>query len=306
MLKRVFINILLIIVAFIMIESYCFFQTKHENNVFKNQADKLEANNTRQFITKYKIMEDFNTQTFRPSYYIDNSKKKPILWFGCSFAEGAGLSDEITPAYKIAHLTGRSCINKAKGATGTQFMYYQLNNDEIMSDASDVDYIIYIFIWNHIQRLYNYQINPLIEMFNLRYKIQNNKLELIKPFFKPIYSSFFIKRLLNRKVNNQARVEQYKFELFNKIMEESLKKAKLRYPNSKFIMVEFPELSRRELPDYEVKKLQDMGIIFVKFTDFIDKDIDIYDSKYWLSDEIHPTSETWDLFLPGFTKQYIK
>ena len=306
MLKRFLINILLIIFVFFLIEGYCFFQTKHENETFKKQADRLESNNTRQFVTKYKLMEDFNTQTFRPSYYIENSNKNPILWFGCSFAEGAGLPDELAPAYKIAHLTDRSCINKAKGATGTQFMYYQLNNDEIMADAENVDYIIYIFIWNHIQRLYNYQINPLIEMFNLRYKICHGELELIKPFFRPFYSSFFIKRLLNRKVYNQAKIEQYKFELFNKIMEESIKISRKRYPNSQFIMVEFPELSRKELPDYEIKKLKDMGIIFVKYTDYINKDVDIYDSKYWLSDEIHPTSEAWDMFLPKFTSEYIK
>lgn len=306
MLKRIFINLLLIILVLTGLELYCYFLTKHDNDEFKKLADKLEANNTRQFMTKYKLMEDFNTTTFRPSYFLPNPQKKPILWFGCSFAEGAGLEDEITPCYKIAHLSGRNCINKSKGATGTQFMYYQLNNDEIMSDTPDVDYVIYIFIWNHLQRLYNYQINPLIEMFNLRYKIKNDKLVEIKPVFRPLYSSFFIKRLLNRKVIKQTKNEHLDFELFNKVMLESVKKAKERYPNAQFIMVEFPDLSRNELPLFEVNRLKNMGITVVKFTDFIDKDIDIYDLKYWLSDEIHPTSETWDMFLPEFTKQYIK
>ena len=289
MLKRIFINLLLIIMALTFVEAYSFNRTKIDNEKFKTQADRLEANSTRQYKTQYRLLEPFNTTLFRNSFIKDNANN--IVWFGCSFAEGAGLNDNQTPCYKISELTGKSCINKAKGATGAQFMYYQINDDKIMDDAKTADFIIYTFIWNHIQRLYNYQVNPLIDMFNLRYKIIDGNLVDITPQFNPLYSSFFVKRILNKIVFEQAKQESYNFRLFNKIMKETYNISQKRYPNSKFIFIEFPELSKKELPDYEVKDI--IG------------NVDIYDQKYWLPDNIHPTEQAWDLILPTIVEKYM-
>lgn len=302
MLKRIFINLLLIIMALTFVEAYSFNRTKIDNEKFKTQADRLEANSTRQYKTQYRLLEPFNTTLFRNSFIKDNANN--IVWFGCSFAEGAGLNDNQTPCYKISELTGKSCINKAKGATGAQFMYYQINDDKIMDDAKTADFIIYTFIWNHIQRLYNYQVNPLIDMFNLRYKIIDGNLVDITPQFNPLYSSFFVKRILNKIVFEQAKQESYNFRLFNKIMKETYNISQKRYPNSKFIFIEFPELSKKELPDYEVKELESYGIKVIRVKDIIGN-IDIYDPKYWLPDNIHPTEQAWDLILPTIVEKYM-
>ena len=302
MLKRIFINLLLIIMALTFVEVYSFNRTKIDNEKFKTQADRLEANSTRQYKTQYRLLEPFNTTLFRNSFIKDNANN--IVWFGCSFAEGAGLNDNQTPCYKISELTGKSCINKAKGATGAQFMYYQINDDKIMDDAKTADFIIYTFIWNHIQRLYNYQVNPLIDMFNLRYKIIDGNLVDITPQFNPLYSSFFVKRILNKIVFEQAKQESYNFRLFNKIMKETYNISQKRYPNSKFIFIEFPELSKKELPDYEVKELESYGIKVIRVKDIIGN-IDIYDPKYWLPDNIHPTEQAWDLILPIIVEKYM-
>ncbi len=304
MFKRILINIILILIALLTVETYCFYKTKSENETFKKQADRLESNNTRKYVTKYRLLKPFSAELYRKSFIKENSERNAILWFGCSFAEGAGLEDNKTPCYKISELTGRSCINKAKGATGTQFMLYQLENDKNLTGTENTDYIIYTFIWNHIQRLYNYQVNPLIDMFNLRYKVSNGDLKNITPEFNPIYSSFFVKRLLNKKIYNEANKESIDFYLFNEVMKKSLEITKEKYPNSKFIMIEFPELSRKELPDYEIKKIEDMGITVVKAKDFLGE-INIYEEKYWLPDKIHPTSEVWDLILPQIKEKYI-
>ena len=302
--KRIFINLVLILTVLCIIEFTAFIQAKNDNLKFKQKADRLAANNTRNFKTDYCILDDFNPSIWRKSFYIDDKNEKSILWFGCSFAEGAGLEDEHTPCYKISKLTGKNCINRSKGATGTQFMYYQLNAPDFKSHAPHADYIVYVFIWNHLQRLYNYQVNPLINMFNLRYKIKNDKLVEIKPFFKPFYSLYSVKRFLNRRVYNQANIEKYNFKLFNKVMLESFKKTKEYYPDSKFIMIEFPDLSRNELPDYEIKQLESYGINVVKVTDLA-SDIDIYDKKYWLADDIHPSEALWDIILPRLVKRNL-
>lgn len=304
MIKRIFINILLIVIALASVEAYSFYKTKTENESFKKQADRLASNNTREYKTKYKLLEPFNPTLYRNSFINESNEKKPIIWFGCSFAEGAGLEDNQTPCYKISKLSQRSCINKAKGATGTQFMYYQINDDKFTDDVQNADFIIYTFIWNHIQRLYNYQVNPLIDMFNLRYKLVNDELKNITPKCNPLYSSFFVKRILNNVVRKQATEEQYNFKLFNKIMKETYQISQKKYPNSKFIFIEFPELSKKELPDYEIKELESYGIIVVRVKDIIGN-TDIYDGKYWLPDNIHPTEEAWDLILPKIKEKYM-
>lgn len=304
MLKKFFVNLILIILALLSLECYSFFITKNQNEIFKEQASKLKSNNTAGYYTKYRLLNKFNVKACRKSFFKNSSCKKPIILFGCSFAEGAGLDDVQTPCYKLSQLTGRSCINKTKGATGTQFMYFQLSDDEIMSDTPEAEYIIYVFIWNHLQRLYNYQVNPLIDMYNLRYKVVNGHLKNITPNFNPFYSSFLIKRLLNKIVNERTYKESCYFNLFNKIMEESVNIAKKRYPNVKFIMIEFPELSRKKLPAYEIEKLKKMGIQVVKAQELAG-DNNLYDAKYWLPDNIHPTEEAWDLILPELKKQYL-
>ena len=304
MIKRIIVNVILALVLLLSIEAFCFYKTKQENEKFKQSAGRLKFSDASQYKTKYKILEDFKPVIFRKSSIIDNAEKKPVLLFGCSFAEGAGLTDNNTPCSRISKLTGRSCINRAKGAMSAQFMYYQLLNENFYKEFPEADYIIYIYIYNHLQRLYNYQINPLLDMFNLRYKIDDGNLKEIKPFFKPFYSSYAVKRLLNTKVSSLAQTEEKDFKLFNKIMLESVKLIKAHYPDAEIIMLEYPEPVSLSIPDYEREKLENMGVKLVKVLD-LTQDIDIYDKKYWLEDNIHPGNAAWDVIMPRFVHKYL-
>ena len=304
MLKKIFISLVILIFLLGILEAYSFLLTHKENEEFKLIAKRINKTAS-DYKTEYKLLKPFQNNIYRNSTIIENTTKQPILWFGCSFAEGCGLDDNLTPCYKISKLTKRSCINKAKGTTGTQFMYYQLKQNDLKEKYPEVDYIIYIFIWDHLQRLYNYQVNPLIYMHNLRYKITKNGLKEINPQFNPLYSSFLVKRILNRKIKLAGKKERQNFKLFNEIMKESALIAKEKYPNSKFIMIEFPEVSYTELPNHEIKELETYGITVLRVKDFIPTHEDIQDKKYWLEDEMHPSSDFWDLFLTKIVEQHI-
>jgi len=304
MITRIIVNVFLALVLLLSIEAFCFYKTKQEDIEFKQRADRLEYNQTRNYKTEYKILEDYNPSVFRKSFKGADLNKKPVILFGCSFAEGAGLNDEDTPCGRISKLTGRSCINRSKGASGAQFIYYQLLDENFYKQAPEADYIVYIYIYNHLKRLYYYQPSPLINMFNLRYKIENGKLKEIKPFFKPFYSSYTVKRLLNTKVSNLAQAEEKDFKLFNKIMLESVKLIKAHYPDAKIIMLEYPEPVSLSIPDYEREMLENMGVKLVKVLD-LTNDIDIFDKKYWLEDNIHPGNAAWDIIMPRFAEKYL-
>ena len=304
MLKKIAISTLLTIIFFGILEFSSYIITKNENKKFKEKAQ-LVNDKVSNYETNYRLLSPFNTTVYRNSVIKENTENKPIIWFGCSFAEGAGLSDEEEPCYKISELTNRSCINKSKGATGTQFMYYQIKQDSFKKENPEADYIIYTFIWNHLQRLYNYQVNPLLYMHNLRYEIKNDKLKEINPKYNPIYSSYFMQRLLNRIVEIQGNKERTDFKLFNKIMKETLNVSKKLYPNSKFIMLEFPEIFDIPLPEDEIEELESYGIIVVRVKDLLPAETNIKDEKYWLDDKMHPKSEVWDMILQKLKEKYL-
>ena len=88
------------------------------------------------------------------------------------------------------------------------------------------------------------------------------------------------------------------------MMEETVNITKEKYPDSKFIMIEFKNLAdKKELPRKEIQKLNKMGITVVRASDIIN---DITDKKYWLEDNIHPSELAWDIILPEIAKKYIK
>ena len=304
MLKKIFISFFIFLFLLGILEAYSFYLTHKENEEFKLIAKRINKTAS-DYKTEYKLLIPFQTNIYRNSIIKENSKNKPILWFGCSFAEGCGVEDSSTPCFKISELTQRSCINKSKGTTGTQFMYYQLKQDNFKSTYPEADYIIYTFIWDHLQRLYNYQVNPLIYMHNLRYEIQGDKLKEINPQFNPLYSSFLVKRILNKKIRLAGNKERQDFKLFNKIMKETANIIKEKYPNAKFIMLEFPQISDLRLPDNEIKELETYGITVLRVKDFLPNDIDVTDEQYWLEDKLHPTSEFWDMFLPKIVEEYV-
>ena len=68
-------------------------------------------------------------------------------------------------------------------------------------------------------------------------------------------------------------------------------------------MLEFPETSHMELPEEEVTTLTSYGIEVVRARDFMEN-INYYDQKYWLKDEIHPTAELWNFILPKLKEKY--
>ena len=57
-------------------------------------------------------VKDSDTRHFRNDINID-SKLKPILIMGCSFAYGAGLKDDETFSYKLGLETGRPVYNRS-------------------------------------------------------------------------------------------------------------------------------------------------------------------------------------------------
>ena len=299
--------IFFVIALLISAELICFIVTSVELNNYKKQLDVVSD---KEDLTKwkpgYKILQDFPVDSFRP-YSVKNNGKKPVLWFGCSFAEGNFIPDGRTPYDKLSDLTGRTCINRAQCGSGLQYIYNQLQTFDFKKIAPDVDYIVYVYIDDHLHRLYAYQHNPLSNVFNIRYVYKNKKLQKVPSCIKYLYSFYLVQRLANIKTKYQWRKEYIDHRLFNITIREITTKLKELYPSSKFILIEFSTKDQIKttdfLPDWEVKQLEEYGIDVVKLRDYTG-DIDITDDKYWFEDKVHPREELWDILLPELVKKY--
>lgn len=305
--KKLLLNFLFIILLLSVLEGIAFFAFSKENSKFAKKAGKVFPDY--KIETKYELLSDFIPNLNGKSAMIKNSDKSDILWFGCSFAIGANLKYEQTPCYKISKLTNRSCINRAKSATGLQFMYYQFQNEDLKKIAPNVDFIIYTFIPDHIFRLYNLQVNPLIPEFNLRYKLVHDYPVEVKPLFKPIYSSFLLKKLIDFYSLQKVKKEFGNYKLFNRLIKGIFYHIKKDYPNAKFIIIRFPTLvDIEDLEPYiknELLILKQTGVyVFDAKTFLTEQGIDYTDNIYWTQDGIHPSDKLWDIILPEIVKEY--
>ena len=83
-----------------------------------------------------------------------------------------------------------------------------------------------------------------------------------------------------------------------------------KYPNSKFVLVEYPEISicRNEswasgfyLTEEQIAEIEKMGIIYVNLKELVgDK---LCDKRYRAQDGAHPGALAWDLIVPKLAKK---
>lgn len=300
------INFILFLIFIVCAEAYSY------HKIFEAQKGFIESSNTYfkknginyRLITGYSWPIKFNYNTYkscmRPTVY-GKGNKKPLLFFGCSFTQGSGLKEKQTLTYKISKLTNRTIYNRGRGGTGPQFVYYQLNDKNFKQEVPDAEYIIYTFIWDHLYRLYSYSYGPYGNDQNLRYKIVDNKLEEIKPTFVPFYTLFMVKKIQFNIRDRKFFKEEQNYELFNTLMQESIKIAQKKYPNSKFIILEYPDSRDRKFSQDEILKLKNMGYTVINIEKLLGHDLK--QKKYRLGDDIHPSEYAWDEIAPKLVQK---
>lgn len=245
--------------------------------------------------------------------YKGSSNKRPIVTIGCSYTAGGGLSDvKDTFAYKLNAYTGRTTYNRGVCGTGPQLVYRQLSDSQFKKDIPDAEYIIYTFIYNHVDmqfiKLYGFITNNV----NLNYKIENDKLVEKKQPFSFMYFSYIAKAICEYITVKDIQKEYNNgWPLFYKTMEESVSAMRKNYPDSKFVFIEFPEAymckpeyikGSRELTDEQIKKLKNLGIIYINAEKLVGhpfRDV----AKYRIADQDHPNGKVWDEIVPALVKE---
>ena len=286
-------------------------------NLFGNPREFIKQNSPHySFPVKFdynQIDEKVKTKVYKAK----NSKKRPVVTIGCSYTEGNGLDENQTFAYKLNKLTNRTTYNRGVSGSGPQLVYRQLSDENFKKEIPDAEYVIYTFIHNHLHRQFQTLFCPYTSDINLKYTLENGNLtETSSPFWF-MYWSFLVKTYLEWKIVPQFENEiKNNYQLFNKILQSSVDEMHKKYPNSKFVLVEFPQSSlcipkdgfeedikkyEEELTEEQIKKIEEMGIIYINASKLAGHKF--CDKRYRLPDGDHPSEVAWDELTPKIVKK---
>lgn len=239
--------------------------------------------------------DTITAEDFRKTENI-NSKNGNIIIFGCSYAAGLFLKDNQTLSYKLGRLTDKAVYNRAKSGWGVQHTLFQLKNNDFYSIVPNADYIIYVYISNHLHRLKTPVDAANNSCYSVFYKIKNNKFILKKRNFftdKIVIHHYIYNKLVWNFLNRIKKFNLYEAKLFNKYIIEAKNEAEKRWgKNIKFIIVLYNHLENKELEE----ELRSQGFYLLTSDDF---KIDLNQTEYQISQKnMHPNEAAWDIVAP--------
>ncbi len=303
-------NLILLFILFVFVEIYSYLVTKNrysdlisnQNSFFKKSQISHRVKIKYQHIHRYTYSELENS--LRPTISF-NSRKRPLLFVGCSYTNTYGLSDNQLLSSKVAYLTKRTTYNRGQGGEGPQLILYQFKNKKFFTQVPDAEFIIYTFIYDHLFRLNRYQLAPFSNRTQIRYKLTDGKLKELTPYFLPLYSLFTIQNIQTKVAFIKAKDRKKNFALFLAILNESYKIAKQHYPHAKFVILLYKDphwhYPGRQLTTSEINQLNKAGFIVIDSEKLVGHELT--SDKYRLSDKDHPNEQAWQEIAPLLVKR---
>lgn len=294
--KTASVNIILFIILLLLVDATIFYVRlcrEYKHSRYSTYVSHILRRRDAEY--NYNVLikgQEFFGMKLRPPRNV-KSPKQPIVIFGCSFAYGAGLNDNQTFDIKLAKYTRRPVYNRSIGGWGTQHMLYQLKSKEFYKLVPEPEYVIYVYIFDHIKRI-QILVDPLIGNGEpcILYKNKKGKLYLDN-------SSMFLLRFpicgYFKQLMYYSTTENYKVNLLKLHILESQKEMHKHWPNTKFIVFVYDEWN----PSIE-EDLENKGIKIIYLNKLINVDIN---SKNYTQPDGHPNEKAWDLITPALVKK---
>lgn len=305
-LRKIGLYMLIAVSFFIITEACCYFRVY---NLYKDVIQSHKGIKGFDPVLKYQKpmypSYEERKKSLRPVIMGNDEKKGSIVLFGCSFTWGSFMNLEQTFGGMLNKYTGMTVYNRGLYGTGVPFMYYQLNDDNIVNEIKDPKYIIYTLIDDHFYRSLTIRSWCMDSMIQYRYKLKDGKLVLQKPkfmFLYPLYSVFLIQKYIQDK-------EYFNFEYkepFIKMVDNSYNLIKEKFPQAQFIIFVYQEKGWRtgnnHVKNNILKHFEDEGIKVIYSDDITGKGI-LEEQKYLGPDNFHPSSQAWALITPKLIKK---
>jgi len=218
------------------------------------------------------------------------SKNLPIIIFGCSFAFGENLNDNETFGANLAKLTNRPVYNYGISGSSIQHFLALLENKDF-SNIKNPEYIIYVYMVDHMRRMYSKFYDSYNPQCYFRYIYKNNELKIDDKNDISLYSfrklRCFLFELMTKDIKNRNK----NMLIFSKYIEKANSIIKEKFPNAKFIVYVYEDTM-----NYDWKTIENMGIKVVKNID---------DKRVWSMKtyDAHPSAEAWKYYTPIFIKE---
>ncbi len=226
----------------------------------------------------------------------ENSKKKPILLFGCSFVYGHEISEDKIFSEVLGKYTGRPIYNRARQGFGVSEMLFQLQNEDFYKIIPQPEYIIYTYIWDHIRRMYLPSVISCREYYDIRYENKDGVAVFKKmPRFHPaifykIGNYFYFNNII---FNKKSNLNFYKLQLLT-----SKKLVEKNWKGTKFVIFLYQDTKQIE---EIIPELEQAGFIIIKRKDIAP--FEDFDPEFSISDGQHPNEKAWDYIVPRLIKR---
>lgn len=235
-----------------------------------------------------------------------NYKKKPVVFFGCSYVYGYLLDKDQTLTYKIAANAKRPVYSRAFQGWGIQHMLYQVRQQKFYDQVQEPEYAIFLMMFDHFRRLYSINLmsaNMLNEERALRYKIKDDTLVEItdsNPFLNSAKRLYLINKLHQAYVKHiilrEDNYDEYsRFALKHFI--ESKQEMEKHWKNTKYIVLYYNDFYNE---DEFTKALEDNGFQVISLPALTN--VDLEDEKYKITDG-HPSEEAFEIISQALIKE---
>lgn len=299
--KKLFVNICLILIVFVVFDYCIFCSQRKEYSVDLSYFENITK-------TLGNITKDINylkQVSVRPVEN-ENSNHHSIIITGCSFAYGTGLDDNQTFSHKLGELVKNPIYNKGIPSLGINHALFLLENNMLFKDVKAAPLcVLYLYGDFHNRRMF--MPNIWFESTEILYKIKkiNNKETLVRKennFFNVGYSRFPLIYYMNEKL--------YNFLENQKFFQNQIKKMLLlhfitikklineEYPNADFIVLEYDKAPLFREIENDLKRENIKIISFERDLKFVSSEKEIY-----FLPEGHPSAKVWEVVTPKLVKE---
>ncbi|HIS87952.1 TPA: hypothetical protein IAA87_00805 [Candidatus Avigastranaerophilus faecigallinarum] len=305
-LRIIFINLILFVLIFFIIEILCYKVMLHRypvsNSRFWRYNDSFYQG--RDIESRYNPLHNNAFKKF--DVCPKQNKNKSIVVFGCSMAYGVGIRDNQTVSYKLSEKIGSTVYNMAIPAGGLNQILYILQKTNIKEYLKkEPEYFIYFYNPDHIRRIFVRCTPTAIEPQFVVYKKEKDKLIYKEHFFREnvwLYS-FFNDEISNLWGNDFlefiTNVQKDYFFCYLDAINAQIKKL---YPNSKFVIAKFSN------DKIDIDLIGQYNIIDIPKLTGVDVMLNTPENikKYNADEQFHPNEYYWDLISPVLIDKLYK
>lgn len=309
--KIILVNLLGFLFLFCIIEIISYFLIKKNAEFYMENHNKhAKAENRPLYTQRYAkvVPVDFETFKYMREYAIGDKNKPSILFFGCSFMYGFLNPENETLPYYITQKTGRTTINRGVPGGCILNMFHDLNSKKFYDSIKDFpqpDYIVYLWIHDHLNRVSNPFVSTLTFTDNPHYEVkpdwiyENGELKEIYPpqWNMNVYALFSAKAYHYFYAHTEEEKEMKMLRLF--ITAKNLCKDK--FPKAKFVIIDYNDNSGFYLSEEMKKQLKKENILVLKADDLAGHELD-NPEKWRANDKEHPNGKAFHDVANGLIK----